>query len=528
MPLTLPATLRTPPSWLVFPHHQRAIRISLGLFTLGSMLLLALVDLHGTNVFGNSFSYPDAIDYTSVARNLAAHANLNTYNGQPLVEFPPGLPIMLGALLKVGLSLKVAVALINALALGVTIAAVFALFYIVFATPWLALAVSATLAWNTNEIHLYLAPLSEPVFIAAVSVLLAVLAASIKSQRFTRSATAVAVVCVWVACSWRYTGVTLLPVLGFGYYWATKSEGRRAVLRAGVVTLTGALAIIVIAVRNLAVGSGPFGPTLHSSTSLSSSLLQTSRLLGGLVTSGPFSFPLAKSGMGTNPYLGVIGVCFVVLMVLGVLRAIRNKNGLVLCAALFVAGYWSMIIYAQVTNTAFDMNYRLIAETVPAMALLSFYAIMPPAIWQGQHRLRLIGLLVVPLLLANAASSTYLTATNYNFPTVPAVTPMERALSHLPANAGVATPYPQLLYWMTGREPILNIPLAQFYCPPGCSRAQMKVLVHDISDGTVTYALFSTNQTPIEEAILKAQHVTFTTDVITKGYSLYRVQIQSK
>jgi hypothetical protein len=517
-----PAVFTTPPAWLIFPRHQLAIRSVLVALTICPAVLLTLLNLHGPGFTS------DSVNYASAARNFARSNNLNTYDGLPMVAFPPGMPLLLGFLMKAGVSLAHAATALNTVAFAILVVASFALMYTLFGVPWVALGATAALTMNSPMFLVYTRLWTEPIFVAVIAVLLAVLVSNIKKRTFSLGSLMVVLLCVYVACAWRYTGVTLLPIIAIGYYLATSHDGRgRAAMRSAGVMCAGSIVTVLVVARNLVLGSGPFGPTLHSTMTVVQSGSQTIRMFGTEMLTGGITPPNMYVTLTKSMIPDVIGGAIVVLVLVGAVRALLRRDRAVLLMSFFALVYWAMIVRAQTTNTLFFMNFRMIVATTPVLVLLAVYALLPSKRYRWFRYASLLGSIGLVVLLVS--SSLWLSQAAAQVPsagnTGAALSQLDQAALRLPDYAGVVTTDAQSLYLATEHQPVLEVPVVNFFCPVGCTAAAMKTLVSEIAGGTASYAIFPTASVDLDRKLLEQHGVRFVAVRIAKSYALFRVSV---
>jgi len=122
---------------------------------------------------------PDAMSYLGVARALAADGTLRVpmapwwtdRTTQPLTHFPPGFPVALAIPVRFGATALQSARLVQAVAAGVTIAA-FVLALWPLAGAWGAVLGALALAVAPAFVFVHLSVLSEPLFLALVTLAL--------------------------------------------------------------------------------------------------------------------------------------------------------------------------------------------------------------------------------------------------------------------------------------------------------------------------------------------------------------------
>jgi hypothetical protein len=202
-----------------------------------------------------------------------------------------------------------------------------------------------------------------------------------------------------------------------------------------------------------------------------------------------------------------IGAVIVLLLVLGAWRAIHRRNFAAIVLTTFIATYWLVLWYGEVTNPLDFVDARLTAPVMPAVVILATYATLNVLTelgsrfaWAGRSlkRLPLACLVVIFLLLAGSLVNDVKTAkaaTNggisdsYNSPSS-LDSPLARAVQQLPGSPGVASNDPQYLYWMTGRNRIAQIPTTDHHTTADETEVELRNLKAVVSSGSVRYLAY--------------------------------------
>lgn len=157
---------------------------------------------------------PDSAFYISAAENLMAGRGLVDYTLVKMTVFPPGTSLGLAALLPITGNANSAFILLNLLAAGVLAVSLTGVLAEMRSSRLTATASTALVAFAPCMHSMFLAALSEPLFIGLTVAF--VWAALIWLRRASASATTmVSLVLVgWALCLTRYTGIVIvLPVL---------------------------------------------------------------------------------------------------------------------------------------------------------------------------------------------------------------------------------------------------------------------------------------------------------------------------
>jgi hypothetical protein len=151
----------------------------------------------------------DSITYTSVSRNLNAHGNLHAFDGEPMVDFPLGYPLLLGAIqfmtrldpFRFGLFL-------SSFLFGTLIYMLISLLKQEGFPPVERYLVGLCLVLSPALVEVYQMLWSETVFIFCIVLFLAAATQYGRTKR-TGWVWAMALICAW-ACFTRYAALTLV------------------------------------------------------------------------------------------------------------------------------------------------------------------------------------------------------------------------------------------------------------------------------------------------------------------------------
>ena len=157
---------------------------------------------------------PDSVVYTSVARNIYYHHQLEAYNHMPLVDFPVFYPVFLSVSVFVsGLVLVALGPVLNGLLFGLLIylcGVAFRKSSTTITTRW-ALYISLIISPALLDVYTML--WSETLFIVLSIVLL--LLTYRYCQKTSLTVLIGMAVCAGLACITRYAGITLIATGGF-------------------------------------------------------------------------------------------------------------------------------------------------------------------------------------------------------------------------------------------------------------------------------------------------------------------------
>lgn len=480
-------------------------------------VVIVLAQRHGPWLSTDSFYY------WSAARSFAAHGHLTEFDGGPLVMFPPGLSLGLGALHFFGLPLAGLVVALNAVTFALTLPASYLLLRRVLTARFAALA-AVVVTVNGSLILFNTSLLSDSLFLVLTAAFLALLVERARSGGLARRDLAVLLALVALGELWRFTGVALAATLAGTYLVLNWRRGAwPALWRTAVLGVLSLLATAAVALRNVIGGSGPFGPTFRATTPISSVPGQVVRLSGRLVVSNlttPFNW--VPSG-GVLAVLTVLGALLCLASVAGgVLALVRREPGM-LVVTFFTTLYWALLVYAEVTNTQFAMNARLAAPAGLGSLVLLAYALT--AVRVAARRVLRALAIALALFIAVTGVVNLLSQAVRPIVALPTSTPtaLERVAARLPATAGILTTDPYGIYWTTGRNVAVVAPYEGTLCPASCFADSLGRLRDSVRAGFVRYALFNAAVPAGNITFLEARGVRLTLDAVGRGYALYRV-----
>lgn len=431
-------------------------------------LALAALVLHATARFGPGVS-PDSVYYLSAARSLAGGEGLTTFEGRPLVDWPPLFPALLAAGDLVGLDPLDGARLVNAGLAGLTVllaglwlgralcSGPLFLVAIVFVATAPALTRVALMAW------------SEPLFLCLTFACLAATGRHLATGR--RRHLAAAAVTAAAAALTRYAGLPIYLAVGLSLLlrpgWR---RGRRAGSAVLFLAAAGTPALLWV-VRNQRLAGEPAGERAAAATPLASNLR------GSVHQVAQWFFPSGTAATGEVPpgaYVSafLLAALLAALVALGVRelrpgRRARPGRASVLETlpfAAFVAAYWSFSVAAASLVAMDPLNQRLMSPVLLPLACLVFVAAdrLPEALGGGPARRRVAAVVVALVLawpaLAGAlggarALPRYRAEGIVGYSTRDWRRPeLAAALRRLPAGAPVFSNAPDALYFLTGIE----------------------------------------------------------------------------
>lgn len=441
-----------------------AVHAALPAVVVGIVAMPALLVLWATTR-GPGLS-PDSVYYASAARSWAAGDGLVQYDGQPLTWFPPGLSMLLGAGEAAGVDLLTSAVLLNvAAAAGVVWLSYRIARDLLESQAW-ALAAALLVGTSSALFGVHVMLWTEPLFMCCALLTLRLLQLGIRERRFPAGRLLALVLVVGAACSLRYVGIVLVPLVALGVFLAwhdTPGPTPRgpAALRALVVAALAALPALGIMLRNVALGAAPMGERARPDTDLVEVLDRT------LQTFGSFVDPRGGVTSGATP-LGVLLAALMVTVFLMTLLRWGPQHWL-LCA--YLVSYVAAIWWAALTTQLDAIDQRLLAPALPLLVILGLAVVrhglqlpeMHSLSGRQQSSIRMaLGVLLLGISAVNLAdvlpraSGLAQTGIGYNHESSLA-SPLANAVRRLPPG-GVAASDPWLAYWVSGRTPVLQVP----------------------------------------------------------------------
>lgn len=486
--------LRTWPSRLLTPRLQSIALIMAIIFPAVSVLSGSR---HGPGLS------PDSLGYVAAARSFAESGSLLTISGETMTIWPPGFPIVLGALLRLGLDLEATVVGLNVIFVMLTIALSYILALEALSSRALATLTALVVSVSPSTGRVFRMLWTEPPFMVLTLLVLVILVRACRIARITWWEIVIVGAAVALATSIRFVGFTLIPIAAFGALIASRSRGRaRATASAFAAGGIASIGLAAVALRNLGLGAAALGDRSPSDLSLLGVLFQSVRTVG--------SYLVPRSWM----WIAVsIGVLLVMIMAYALWRAAMERESGLLLMSFFVGLYWAMLWYSQIATRIDSIGDRLTAPIFTPMVILVISGVRELGGVLQQHSGRLLGgsrvrgalagfaaaFLVMALLgsLAQSVSSAWRdarTGIGYNGITS-RNSPLALAIGDLPAEAGVASNDAAKAYWVSGRSSIAPMPRVGHYWSAADTARDVEALRMLVASGTVDYvAIFGDYQ----------------------------------
>lgn len=453
--------------WLGFPRKasvwltsQPGRRIVLAALSLYPLVLVLVSGRQGPGVWS------DSVNYAFAAKSLAETGEVLGWSGDHLTLWPPGLPVLLGSLVRLGVSLEAAAVGLNAFCAAASVLLTYLLSLIALRSILLSLVAAAVVSMSASTIRVFTLLASEPLFVVLTLVALVVGTRAVATQRFHLPQSLALSLVVSVATTIRYAGAWLIPFASLAAVFALWREGRgRAVLMALLTSGLSSLGLLAIAWRNVSLGEPPLGERSPSLLSAPSIVTGSAATVGRYVT--PFSWTLAAV---------VVGLLIFCLLGYALVVSFRQRSLAVLNLAIFVALYWMLFTYSQLAASTSPTNARFTSPVFTPMVVLTIYALRD--IWSRKLRLLVQcderrfprrALVLLPrmllslLLIASASEGLHYVAeasTNgigYNT-TDSRMSPLTQSLIRIPAGSTIVATDDAKAAWVSQRRGIERIP----------------------------------------------------------------------
>ena len=392
----------------------------------------------------------DSVRYAAAARAFADTGAVTDLDGGPFTTFPPGLPVVLGTVMRTGLPVESAAAIVNVVAVVAMVVATYWLAALALRATTLALLPAAVVSVATPTVMLHSRLWSEPLFTLVTLLVLIVATRAVLSRSLTPTvAVLLAALCsaaVWI----RYIGITLIPVVAMGAAMAARDRGPRRMMAAGAgVGAVAALGAVALVARNLATGSEPFGGRSSRGGDAAEFVLDAIRTLGSYLMPQPIAALALPAG-----------VLVAALLAYGAWRVLAARDAGMSVLLAFIVVYWSTLLAISLLTVIEYTRYRLAAPAFAPLVVLAVYAAR-----DLQHRSRgatrialsataaVVLLLALPTALAQSAAYVWVVGrTGHGYGSESAEgSALATAVARLPADARLASNDPTHVYWVAGR-----------------------------------------------------------------------------
>ena len=317
------------------------------------LIVLAMVNGPGISI--------DSVSYAAASQSWANSSQLLSFDGTALTIFPPGLPVISGSLMMVGVPFQWAVVVLNVAATVVAVLGAFWLGRVVLtSTAWgLGAAAVVSLAAATVRVNSYF--WTEPVFSAVVVGVLVLIVRGARARHYTWLSVIAIGLLISLAIGFRYVGVILVPLAVVVVLWRTARQRWLKALAVGAVSLLG---FIAVTGRNVLLGAPMLGDRYPGSIGPEGALL-------GLVRNwGEYVAPSRTTSLTV-----LAGALVAVLLLVGAWLVLVRRNVAGFVLAVLVLGYWTSIVVGQVGTRLDVATERFGAPVLVPSVILVLVAI---------------------------------------------------------------------------------------------------------------------------------------------------------
>ena len=344
---------------------------SITLLTKYKLLLVLLALLAAAFIFLATSRYgagltPDLVDYIGTARNIIAGAGFNTYDGNPIVSWPPLYPVLLALVSVIFRSDPLFLAnVLNAFIFGLIVYVGGVLTFKHLSTfPALAFVGTLAILVSIPLFKVSIMAWSEPLFILLL--LLGLLFAKSYLEKKDILSLMLLSISVALASLTRYIGVTLIlwgVFIIIGFYRDTL---KNKLVHLSLFTLISFPPIGIWLIRNYVISSTLFGPRTSSAHGLSQNLIAVFNSLKIWYIPGIIADHLPT----TLIFLGVVFSFFVGLNLKDNWQSmkvvLRQDSSIIV----FIIVYTTFLVISS-TTSAFDaINDRLLSPIYVPLTLL--------------------------------------------------------------------------------------------------------------------------------------------------------------
>lgn len=435
------------------------------ILTVGFIATVSLVLVAYGTSSGPGIS-PDSVSYAAAARSLANGDGLLDFTGEALATFPPGLSLVFGGLVALGIDLDTAAVIVNLVALATTVVLTFILARLVLPTFAWSVAVTALVAWGRVTTEVFSMLWSESLFVPLVLAIAIVLVRGYRRGNVTRSDAVVISVALAILVSVRYSGIFLVAAVFLTLLLMPASTPIVRLGRSLTAIVLPFIVLFAIAMRNIRNGHGILGDRYPSAQSLQGALVSATEALGSSLV-----------WRGTTSITIIIGALAVVLALVGSWWGLIHRFA-TLPVTILAFTYAAGTVISQSSTRLDDASERLGYPVYPLIAVLAALGlwVMTQTSW---HQIRerwhdlstpvvkiiamaptiVVALLAIALSMANSirfALDAHRDGLGYRSVELRESATTQR-IKELPPDAVLATNDPWLVAWL--RPESVTIPL---------------------------------------------------------------------
>ena len=328
------------------------------ILTVGFIATVSLVLVAYGTSSGPGIS-PDSVSYAAAARSLANGDGLLDFTGEALATFPPGLSLVLGGLVALGIDLNAAVVIVNLVALAITVVLTYILARLVLPTFAWSIAVTALVAWARVTTEVFSMLWSESLFVPLVLAIAIVLVRGYRRGHVTWSDVVLISVALALLISVRYSGIFLIAAVFLTVLLMPTSTPIVRLGRALTVIVLPFIVLFAIVMRNIRNGQGILGDRYPSAQSLQGALVSATEALGSSIM-----------WRGTTSITIIIGAFAVVLALVGSWWGLIHRFA-TLPVTILAFTYAAGTVISQSSTRLDDASERLGYPVYPLIAVLA-------------------------------------------------------------------------------------------------------------------------------------------------------------
>ncbi len=436
--------------------------------------------------------WSDSVNYAFGARSFALVGEVNGWAGGPLTLWPPGLSMLLGSMVRLGIDLEVAAVGVNAVCVASMVYLTFLLARSVLDSSELGLLAAGLVGVSASTLRVFAWLASECPFIVLTLIVLLLCVEAVRSGKFGWPRVIALGALVSVATIVRLAGLWLIPVALLSAVMALHRSGwRRTLVTAGATTVTCTIGLATVALRNASVGAPPLGVREAATSGALSLVTGTVATLGRYVV--PFNW--------TVPAVAV-GVALLLLLTYSLESARRRAENGALLVGFFTALYLALLTYSQVAASVSPTNARLAAPAFAPLVIATIFAVRDVhRRVRGRSKVAvgfvpagsaLIAIMCIAVSLVEGLAYAHSAASQglgYNS-VASRSSPLALSLRDLPHEANIAATDDAKAAWVSGRIIAMRLPRLESAGVLEQSDESVEWAVKRVNDGSVGYIAF--------------------------------------
>ena len=352
------------------------------IIALGTLSFIAVCALLYAFAKGPGVSQ-DPSNYASAAESFASGNKFIDSAGKTITVWPLGLPVLLGLLIKAGLTIETAAMFVNLVCAIIAILLTYFIARKFSSSNQLAILVTAFFALSLSTLEIFQILNTEVPFICLTLLALSLMIL-LEPQRSTPQIVLLIIGiagAISLATSFRLIGLSLIPA-GLMAAWTITSRftiaKRLSVL--GIFLGLSVLGVLAFFARNISLGYDPFGERLSNAqfgANIKGVVYGTWLTLAKYVIPTNFSQSNIAPGIGnyaepsllTYPLL-LLGLVIMIALCLAIISSLRYSSAQLRPIAIYVSTYWAFLIYSELTTDVDQVNTRLLSPVFVPMLIL--------------------------------------------------------------------------------------------------------------------------------------------------------------